>query len=32
MDGQFEAHVALDDVYIAVQFVRDVVVAAEIAK
>jgi hypothetical protein len=29
MDGQFEAHVALDDVYIAVQLIRDVVVAAE---
>jgi len=29
MDGQFDAHVALDDVYIAVQLVRDVVVAAE---
>jgi len=29
MDGQLEAHVALDDVYIAVQLVRDVVAAAE---
>ena len=29
MDGQLEAHIALDDVYIAVQLVRDVVVAAE---
>jgi hypothetical protein len=29
MDGQLEAHVALDDVYIAVQLVRDVVVEAE---
>jgi hypothetical protein len=29
MDGQLEAHIALDDVYIAVQRVRDVVVAAE---
>jgi hypothetical protein len=29
MNGQFEAHVALDDVYIAVQLIRDVVVAAE---
>jgi len=29
MDGQLEAHVALDDVYIAVQRVRDIVVAAE---
>jgi len=29
MDGKFEAHVALDDVYIAVQLIRDVVVEAE---
>jgi len=29
MDGQFVAHVALDDVYIAVQLIRDVVVEAE---
>ena len=29
MNGKLEAHVALDDVYIAVQLVRDVVVAAE---
>ena len=29
MDGQFAAHVALDDVYIAVQLIRDVVVEAE---
>lgn len=29
MNGSFQAHVALDDVYIAVQLIRDVVVAAE---
>ncbi len=29
MDGQLEADISLDDVYIAVQRVRDVVVAAE---
>jgi hypothetical protein len=29
MNGSFESHVALDDVYIAVQLIRDVVVAAE---
>jgi hypothetical protein len=29
MDGQLEAHIALDDIYAAVQRVRDVVVAAE---
>jgi len=29
MNGQLEAHVALDDIYTAVQRVRDVVVAAE---
>jgi hypothetical protein len=29
MDGRFEAHVGLDDVYIAVQLIRDVIVAAE---
>ena len=29
MNGKLEAHVALDDIYIAVQLVRDVVVAAE---
>lgn len=29
MDGQLEAHVALDEIYIAVQRIRDVVVAAE---
>jgi uncharacterized protein (UPF0147 family) len=29
MDGQLEAHIALDDIYAAVQRVRDVVVAAD---
>lgn len=29
MDGQLEPHIALDDIYAAVQRVRDVVVAAE---
>lgn len=29
MDGQLESHIALDDVYIAVQRIRDIVVAAE---
>jgi hypothetical protein len=29
MDGKLEAHIALDDIYAAVQRVRDVVVAAE---
>lgn len=28
MDGQLEAHIALDDIYAAVQRVRDVVVTA----
>jgi len=29
MDGKLEAHIALDDIYAAVQRVRDVVVGAE---
>jgi hypothetical protein len=29
MDGKLESHLALDDVYIAIQRIRDIVVAAE---